>query len=53
MSAHLSDDQPGQGHARDGAHQLHRGPVVDVAVPHGELLGLGFVFAHYMKEKLI
>ena len=40
LLVHLADDEPGQGHPRDGAHQLHRGPVVDVAVTHSELLRL-------------
>ena len=43
---HLSDDEAGQGHPGDGADQLHGGAVVDVAVSHCELLGLGFVFVH-------
>ena len=37
---HLSDDEAGQSHPGDGADQLHRGAVVDVAVSHCELLGL-------------
>ena len=41
--SHLPDDQPGQGHASDGADQLDSGPVVDVAVLHCELLGLGLI----------
>ena len=39
ISPHLSDDEAGQSHPSDGADQLHGGAVVDVAVPHRELLG--------------
>ena len=40
---HLPDDEPGQRHPSDGADQLDGGAVVDVAVPHSELLGLVLV----------
>ena len=46
LLVHLPDDQPGQGHARDGADQLDRRPVVDVAVSHRKLLGLILVLVH-------
>ena len=47
LLVHLPDDQPGQGHPGDGADQLHRRTVVDVAVPHCELFRLGFVLVHW------
>ena len=44
--SHLPDDQPGQGHASDGADQLDSGPVVDVAVPDSELLRFRLILIH-------
>ena len=43
LLVHLADDEPGEGHARDGADELDGGAVVDVAVAHGEFLALGLV----------
>ena len=43
LLVHLAHHQPGQGHARDAAHQLHRRPVVDVALLHSELFRFGFI----------
>ena len=43
---YLSDDEPRQGHPSDGADQLHGGAVVDVSIPHCELLGLVLVVVH-------
>ena len=40
---HLAHHQPGQGHARDAAYQLHRRPIVDVALLHSELFRFGFI----------
>ena len=44
--SHLSDDQPGQSHASDGADQLDCGPVVDVAVLDCELLRLRLIIVN-------
>ena len=43
LLVHLADDEAGQGHARDAADQLHAAPVVDVPVPHRELLTLRLI----------
>lgn len=46
LLVHLPDDEARQGHAGDGAHQLHRAPVVNVPVSHRELLRLALVVIH-------
>lgn len=38
--------QPWQGHASDGANQLHCLAIVDVTVPHSELLTLRLLVIH-------
>ena len=47
LLVHLPDDEAGQRHPGDGAHQLDGGAVVDVAVADRELLALGLVLVHW------
>ena len=44
--SYLSDDQPGQSHASDGADQLDCGPVVDVSILDCELLRLRLIIVN-------
>ena len=46
LFVHFADDETGQGHARDAAHQLDRAAVVDVAVAHRELFRFRFSVVH-------
>lgn len=41
--SYLSYNKSRKSHARDGAHQLHGGAVVDISFPHLELLRLALV----------
>lgn len=43
LLVHLPDDQSGQSHTRHSTHQLHRCPVMDVAIPHVELFTLTLI----------